>query len=64
MAASGRHVGHYIQRNGRFLRVNLERLWLNRYEEWTYEYFMFLFLNPHAYLNVFLSGAADRNVFA
>uniref|UniRef100_A0A3P9LGE0 Small ribosomal subunit protein mS39 n=1 Tax=Oryzias latipes TaxID=8090 RepID=A0A3P9LGE0_ORYLA len=35
MAASGRHVGHYIQRNGWFLRVNLERLWLNRSFGWT-----------------------------
>ncbi|KAF6730965.1 Pentatricopeptide repeat domain-containing protein 3, mitochondrial [Oryzias melastigma] len=35
MAASGRHVGHYIHRNGRFLRVNLDHLWANRSFGWT-----------------------------
>ncbi|KAK2849532.1 hypothetical protein Q5P01_009366 [Channa striata] len=30
MAAPGRHVGHYIQRNGRFLLNGLEQLWGKR----------------------------------
>ncbi|XP_068439696.1 small ribosomal subunit protein mS39 [Clinocottus analis] len=30
MAAPGRHVGHYIQRNGRLLRNNFEQLWSHR----------------------------------
>lgn len=40
MAASGRHVGHYIHRNGRFLRVNLDHLWANRYGGWIFERFL------------------------
>ncbi|KAG7518068.1 hypothetical protein JOB18_023733 [Solea senegalensis] len=35
MAASGRHVGHYMQRNGRFLTNNLEQLWSHRSFGWT-----------------------------
>ncbi|XP_040903378.1 pentatricopeptide repeat domain-containing protein 3, mitochondrial isoform X2 [Toxotes jaculatrix] len=35
MAASGRHVGHCIQRNGRFLLNNLEQLWGHRSFSWT-----------------------------
>lgn len=30
MAAPGRHVGHYIQRNSRFLLHNVEQLWGHR----------------------------------
>ncbi|TNN66014.1 Pentatricopeptide repeat domain-containing protein 3, mitochondrial [Liparis tanakae] len=35
MAAPGRHVGHYIQRNSRFLRNNIEQLWSHRSFGWT-----------------------------
>ncbi|XP_060904774.1 small ribosomal subunit protein mS39 [Labrus mixtus] len=35
MASSGRHVGHYIQRNSRFLLNNLDQLWVNRTFGWT-----------------------------
>ncbi|XP_073342712.1 small ribosomal subunit protein mS39 [Pagrus major] len=35
MAAPGRHVGHYIQRNSRFLLKNLEPLWGHRSFGWT-----------------------------
>ncbi|XP_023279105.1 pentatricopeptide repeat domain-containing protein 3, mitochondrial [Seriola lalandi dorsalis] len=35
MAASGRHVGHCIQRNGRFVINNLEQLWGHRSFGWT-----------------------------
>ncbi|XP_062250359.1 small ribosomal subunit protein mS39 isoform X2 [Platichthys flesus] len=35
MAAPGRHVGHYIQRNGRFLTNNLEQLFSHRSFGWT-----------------------------
>lgn len=30
MAAVGRHGGHYIQKNSRFLLNNLEQLWGHR----------------------------------
>ncbi|XP_034398835.1 pentatricopeptide repeat domain-containing protein 3, mitochondrial [Cyclopterus lumpus] len=35
MAAPGRHVGHYIQRNSRFLINNIEQLWSHRSFGWT-----------------------------
>ncbi|KAM9357148.1 small ribosomal subunit protein mS39 [Symphorus nematophorus] len=35
MAAPGRHVGHYIQRNSRFLVNNFEQLWSHRSFGWT-----------------------------
>ncbi|XP_071313145.1 small ribosomal subunit protein mS39 isoform X2 [Trachinotus anak] len=35
MAASGRHVGHCIQRNGRFVINNFEQLWGHRNFGWT-----------------------------
>ncbi|XP_039975897.1 pentatricopeptide repeat domain-containing protein 3, mitochondrial [Xiphias gladius] len=35
MAASGRQVGHYIQRNGRFVINNFEQLWGHRSFGWT-----------------------------
>nr|XP_019937175.1 PREDICTED: pentatricopeptide repeat domain-containing protein 3, mitochondrial isoform X2 [Paralichthys olivaceus] len=35
MAASGRHVGHYIHRNGRLLSGNLEQLFGHRSFGWT-----------------------------
>ncbi|XP_044062196.1 pentatricopeptide repeat domain-containing protein 3, mitochondrial [Siniperca chuatsi] len=35
MAAPGRHVGHYIQRNSRFLLNNFEQLWGPRSFGWT-----------------------------
>ncbi|KAM7000739.1 small ribosomal subunit protein mS39 [Tautogolabrus adspersus] len=35
MAAPGRHVGHYIQRNSRFLLNNLEQIWVSRTFSWT-----------------------------
>ncbi|XP_035505305.1 pentatricopeptide repeat domain-containing protein 3, mitochondrial [Scophthalmus maximus] len=35
MAASGRHVGHHLHRNGRFLTSNLEPLWGRRNFGWT-----------------------------
>ncbi|XP_020490037.2 small ribosomal subunit protein mS39 [Labrus bergylta] len=35
MATPGRHVGHYIQRNSRFLLNNLDQLWVNRTFGWT-----------------------------
>ncbi|XP_028445783.1 small ribosomal subunit protein mS39 isoform X3 [Perca flavescens] len=35
MAAPGRHVGHYIQRNSRFLIHNFEQLWGHRSFGWT-----------------------------
>lgn len=31
MAAPGRHVGHYIQRNSRFMLNTFEQLWSKRY---------------------------------
>uniref|UniRef100_A0A7N6AAE4 Small ribosomal subunit protein mS39 n=1 Tax=Anabas testudineus TaxID=64144 RepID=A0A7N6AAE4_ANATE len=35
MAAPGRHVGHYIQRNSRFFLNNLEQLWGHRSFGWS-----------------------------
>ncbi|KAI4818685.1 hypothetical protein KUCAC02_003987 [Chaenocephalus aceratus] len=35
MAAPGRHVGHYIQRNSRVLLNNFEQLWSHRNFGWT-----------------------------
>ncbi|KAG7223617.1 hypothetical protein INR49_028511, partial [Caranx melampygus] len=35
MAASGKHVGHCLQRNGRFVINNLEQLWGHRSFGWT-----------------------------
>ncbi|XP_075336965.1 small ribosomal subunit protein mS39 [Odontesthes bonariensis] len=35
MAAPGKHIGHYMQRNGRLLRYNFEQLWGNRSFGWT-----------------------------
>ncbi|KAM3613089.1 uncharacterized protein V6R79_019990 [Siganus canaliculatus] len=35
MAAPGRHVGHYIQKNSRFLLNNFEQLWGHRSFGWT-----------------------------
>ncbi|KAK9517581.1 hypothetical protein VZT92_022940 [Zoarces viviparus] len=35
MAAPGRHVGHYIQRNTQFLRNNFEQLWSHRSFGWS-----------------------------
>uniref|UniRef100_UPI003AAADF85 small ribosomal subunit protein mS39 n=1 Tax=Centroberyx gerrardi TaxID=166262 RepID=UPI003AAADF85 len=35
MAAPGRHVGHYIHKNSRFLLNNIEQLWGHRTFSWT-----------------------------